>query len=219
MRSCQNPLHLSGCYCYCYCFLGALPLSRFCDFQHIRDPIWRQNHPKSIPKQARKSKNHILCAKEHSQNKVCPTYFNLFIHFSFMYFYYYLYIYMHINAIKIYIILDICRYCWRGLSDFPTSTATIRTAERLQKRVLKDDFFYGNLVVPCKISGVPFTETTCLSILWALLGFLRAEKYWQDHVSKKHGQQNNLNQIQVPRNLPKKKTDAQNNPIVLVKQY
>ena len=44
----QNPLHLSSCYCYGYrfCFVEI----NIFEIQHE----WSQNHPKSIPKQARK---------------------------------------------------------------------------------------------------------------------------------------------------------------------
>ena len=57
----QNPLHLSSCYCYGCRFWGAYRFPGFCGNQHIRDPTWSQNHPKSIPKQARKSIKELFC--------------------------------------------------------------------------------------------------------------------------------------------------------------
>ena len=42
-------------------FGGAYRFPGFCGNQHIRDPTWSQNHPKSIPKQARKSIKELFC--------------------------------------------------------------------------------------------------------------------------------------------------------------
>ena len=74
-------------YIWVVAIVMVIAFGRFCGNQHIPDPTWSQNHPTSIPKQARKSIEELFCwfqVLRHNVPFILHSFACIFLHVPFM---------------------------------------------------------------------------------------------------------------------------------------